>query len=49
MALERGYKPIKTMRLRNIRLSHAAMLCLIAGVLLLIIAAYRETAMVVRG
>lgn len=40
-----GYKPTKTARLRDVRLSKAEVICLVAGVLLLIIGAYRETAM----
>jgi len=38
-------KPTKVMNLRDVRLSRAEMLCLIVGILLLIIAAYRETVM----
>ncbi len=41
------WKPTKVMNLRDIRLSRAEVLCLIAGILLLIFAAYRETLMVV--
>lgn len=40
------WKPTKTKRLRDVRLSRQEILCLIIGGLLLIIAAYRETAMV---
>jgi hypothetical protein len=40
------YKPTKTMRLRDVRLSKAEVICLVLGVLLLILGAYRETAMV---
>jgi hypothetical protein len=39
------YKPTKTMRLRDVRLSTGEVLCLILGLLLLVFAAYRETAM----
>jgi len=39
------WKPTKVMNLRDVRLSRAEMLCLIGGIVLLIIAAYRETVM----
>jgi hypothetical protein len=39
------WKPTKVMNLRDVRLSRAEMLCLTSGILLLIIAAYRETLM----
>lgn len=39
------WKPTKIMNLRDVRLSRAEIICLISGVLLLVIAAYRETAM----
>jgi hypothetical protein len=39
------WKPTKVMNLRDVRLSRAETLCLLGGVSLLIIAAYRETAM----
>jgi hypothetical protein len=39
------FRPTKTMRLRRVRLSKAEALCLALGVLLWILAAYRETAM----
>jgi len=39
------WKSTKVMNLRDVRLSRAELLCLIFGILLLIIAAYRETAM----
>jgi hypothetical protein len=38
-------KPTKVMNLRDVRLSRAEMLCLASGILLLIIAAYRESVM----
>jgi len=38
-------KPTKVMNLRDVRLSRAEILCLTSGILLLIIAAYRETVM----
>jgi len=38
-------KPTKVMNLRDVRLSRAEMLCLTSGILLLFIAAYRETVM----
>ena len=41
------WKPTKVKRLRDVRLSRQEIFCLIIAVLLLIIAAYRETAMVV--
>jgi hypothetical protein len=41
----RQMKPTKVMNLRDVRLSRAETLCLASGILLLIIAAYRETAM----
>jgi len=41
------WKPTKVKRLRHVRLSQQETLCLIIAVLLLIIAAYRETAMAV--
>jgi len=37
---------IKTMNLRDVRLSRAELLCLVIGILLLFFAAYRETVMV---
>jgi len=37
------WKPTKVMNLRDVRLSRAELLCLIGGILLLILAAYRET------
>jgi hypothetical protein len=39
------WKPTKMMNLRDVRLSRTELLCLIIGILLLIIAAYRETVM----
>ena len=39
------WKPAKVMNLRDVRLSRQETLCLVMGILLLIIAAYRETAM----
>jgi hypothetical protein len=39
------WKPTKLMKLREVRLSRAETLCLVLGLLLLIIAAYRETMM----
>lgn len=39
------WKPTKAMNLRDVRLSRAELLCLIGGILLLIIAAYREAIM----
>jgi hypothetical protein len=39
------WKPAKAMNFRDVRLSRAELLCLIGGILLLILAAYRETAM----
>ena len=39
------WKPTKTMNLRDIRLSRPEALCLVAGILLLLFAAYRETLM----
>ena len=36
-------KPTKVMNLRDVRLSRAEVLCLICGVVLLLVAAYRET------
>jgi len=41
------WKPEKVMNLRDIRLSRSEAVCLAVGILLLIIAAYRETAMAV--
>jgi len=41
------WKPTKTKRLRDVRLSRQEILCLIIAMLLLITAAYRETAMAV--
>lgn len=38
-------KPAKVMILRDVRLSRAGVLCLISGIVLLLIAAYRETVM----
>ena len=39
------WKPTNVMNLREVRLSRAELLCLIGGILMLAIAAYRETAM----
>jgi len=39
------WKPEKVMNLRDIRLSRSEMVCLAIGIVLLILAAYRETAM----
>lgn len=39
------WKPAKVMRLRDVRLSRAETLCLALGILLLMVAAYRETVM----
>jgi hypothetical protein len=39
------WKPAKVMNLRDVRLSRQEILCLILGIVLLIIAAYRETGM----
>ena len=39
------WKPIKVMNLRNVRLTRPETLCLVIGILLLIVAAYRETVM----
>lgn len=39
------WKPEKVMNLRDIRLSRSEAVCLAVGMFLLIIAAYRETAM----
>jgi len=39
------WKPIKLMSLRDVRLSKQEVFCLVVGVLLLILAAYRETVM----
>jgi hypothetical protein len=39
------WKSTKVMNLRDVRLSRAELLCLIAGILLLFFAAYRETVM----
>lgn len=39
------WKPTKTINLRDVTLSRAEVLCLISGIALLIIAAYRETVM----
>ncbi|HEY5574483.1 MAG TPA: hypothetical protein VIK64_15790 [Anaerolineales bacterium] len=39
------WKPVKVMRIRDVRLSKAEIICLGAGFLFLIIAAYRETVM----
>jgi len=39
------WKPEKVMKLRDIRLSRSEAICLAAGMLLLVVAAYRETAM----
>ena len=38
-------KPTKVMNLRDVRLSRAELLCLIGGILLLLVAAYREAIM----
>ena len=43
------WKPVQTGRLRDIRLSRAEWLCLAAGVLLLIVAAWNETRMAFAG
>jgi len=37
------WKPVKAMNLRDVRLSRQEVFCLLAGVLLLVLAAYRET------
>ena len=42
------WKPTKVMKLREVRLSRAETLCLVLGILLLIIAAYRETMMALK-
>jgi len=39
------WKPDKEMKLRDIRLSRAEIICLAVGILLLVVAAYRETGM----
>jgi hypothetical protein len=39
------WKPTKLMNLRDVRLSRQEIVCLVLGILLLIIAAYRETVM----
>jgi hypothetical protein len=39
------WKPKKVMKLRDIRLSRSEAICLVVGVFLLVVAAYRETAM----
>jgi hypothetical protein len=39
------WKPDKVMKLRDIRLSRAEIICLAVGILLLVVAAYRETGM----
>jgi len=39
------WKPTKVMNLRDVRLSRQEVLCLVSGILLLIVAAYRETVM----
>jgi len=39
------WKPEKVMKLRDIRLSRSEAICLAVGILLLVVAAYRETAM----
>ncbi len=39
------WKPEKVMKLRDIRLSRSEAICLVVGILLLVVAAYRETAM----
>ncbi len=39
------WKPTKVMNLRDVRLTRAEVLCLIVGIVLLLIAAYRETVM----
>lgn len=41
----REYKPKKVMNLRDIRLAKSEVICLVIGILLLVIAAYRETVM----
>jgi hypothetical protein len=38
------YKPIKSGRLRDVRLSKAEVLCLVVGIVFLTVGAYRETA-----
>jgi hypothetical protein len=38
-------KPTKVMNLRDVRLSRAEKLCLTSGIILLLVAAYRETVM----
>jgi hypothetical protein len=43
------WAPTKVMNVRDIRLSRAEVGCLIAGLALLVVAAYRETAMAVGG
>jgi hypothetical protein len=43
----RQMKPTKVMNLRDVRLSRAEMLCLIGGVVMLLIAAYRETVLAI--
>jgi hypothetical protein len=40
-----AWKPTKKMNLRDVRLSAAELLCLVMGILLLILSAYRETVM----
>jgi hypothetical protein len=39
------YKPTKTEKLRDVRLSKAEVLCLVVGIVLLMVGAYRKTAM----
>ena len=39
------WKPKKVMKLRDVRLSRSEAICLAVGILLLVVAAYRETAM----
>lgn len=43
------WQPTKTMDLRAVRLSRAETLCLLAGLALLVVAAYRETVMALGG
>jgi len=43
----RQMKPTKVMNLRDVRLSRAEMLCLIGGIVMLLIAAYRETVLAI--
>lgn len=43
------WRPVKVMKLREVRLSRSEVACLGMGILLVIVAAYRETAMVFEG